>query len=361
MNLSNRHGWIGVDLGTRCVKLAQVVRTPSGLRLRHAAVIQRPVPWSEADTLATAAPDASYVEIRAALECSRFRGHSAACLLPMNVCELRALNIPHGTDEERRAMIANELADDWHTFPASPEFDFWELQEDRGSGAAEAFNVDVLAVTRPWVTQVARDCRAASLDCWGVDGNPTAMARSIQAVKPLHSGERILAIDWGYSNATLCVVGNGGPLYARRIHRCGLRDGLAAVVNTLGITLDHAQHLVDTQGVLVASESASGDREVRAAITTALADAIQELMAEVQRTLRFFDLQRRHLRPSSIWLMGGGASVRNIGPHLSQMLSLPVRVWDIPLEANESLETSGVRTQLLSGAVALSALAWRTT
>ena len=110
---SNNLGWIGVDLGTHTVKLAQAVRTPTGSRLRHAAVIQRPGPWSGRGLAgARASRIRRWPEICAALECGGFRGRNAACLLPMNVCELRGLKVPQGDDHERRAMIASELADD---------------------------------------------------------------------------------------------------------------------------------------------------------------------------------------------------------------------------------------------------------
>ena len=145
MVLSNRLGWIGVDIGTHTVKLAQAMRTPDGLRLRHAAVIQRPSSWSDEDDLGLNEPDQSSVEICAALECGEFRGRNAACLLPMNVCELRGLNVPQGDDRERRAMIANELADDWIDRSAAMEFDFWELGGDKRSGSLDGFNVNVLS------------------------------------------------------------------------------------------------------------------------------------------------------------------------------------------------------------------------
>jgi type IV pilus assembly protein PilM len=356
--LSNRLGWIGVDIGTRSIKLAQVARTASGVRLLHAAVIQRPHPWTDEDRLGFATPSSSEVEIRAALECTEFRGRNAACVLPMNVCELRGLNIPQGDDHERRAMITNELADDWAGLPYPMEFDYWELEVDRNGAAADAFNVDVLAVAGPWIAQAARDCQHARLDCWTVDGGPLAMARAVALMKPIHSGQRVLAIDWGFSNATICVVGSGGPLYARRIHECSFRSMLDAVTNALGMTLDQAQHVVDVHGVVLPGANDGSKDEIQAAVTTAIAEPVGHLVGEIQRTLHFFDLQRRHLRPSSIVLMGGGASVKNIGPHLSELLALPVAVWNVPSEPTELEENRGGRRALFGNAVALSALGW---
>ena len=176
MILSNRLGWIGVDIGTRTVKLAQAVRSADGVRLYQSAVVQRSTPWSDDDGLGLGAPDQSTAEIRAALECGQFVGRSAACLLPMNACELRGLNVPQGSDRERRAMIANELAEDWSTRSAAMEFDYWELNVDRETTTVDGFNINILAVARPWIARVAQDCQQSRLDCWALDGGPPATA-----------------------------------------------------------------------------------------------------------------------------------------------------------------------------------------
>jgi Tfp pilus assembly PilM family ATPase len=335
------------------------MRTPTGIMLRHAAVIQRSSPWSDDDGLALSSPEESRTEIRAALECGGFRGRSAACLLPMNVCELRGLKVPLGDLEERRAMIANELADDWVERPAPMEFDFWEVSVDKGSETPESFNVNVISVAQPWVTQLAGDCRQASLDCWAVDGTPPAIARAIGMATRLRSDQRVLAIDWGFSNATLCVVGNERPLYARRLHHCNFRRCLDAIQSELGVSLDRAQHLVDQHGVVGADAVTDGNKSIQEALTDAVEETVRQLVDEIQRTLRFFESQRRQLRPSSVWLMGGGASMRNIAPHLCKLLEMPVHVWNVPRDPQGDFASADNQTTLFGNALALSTLAWR--
>ena len=67
-----------------------------------------------------------------------------------------------------------------------------------------------------------------------------------------------------------------------------------------------------------------------AAITEAAAQPIDELVRQIRRTLQFTEAQRRHLQPAAIWLMGGGASMRNVGRYLAQALELPVHIWKLP-------------------------------
>lgn len=365
MILSNNIGWIGVDLGTHTVKLAQAARTPDGIRLRNAAVIARPSPWSEADRLARDEPDSSWPEILAAIECGGFRGRSAACLLPMNVCELRGLKVPQGDEQERRAMIASELADDENQRSVPTQFDYWELGGEKGIESPQGFNVDVLSVTRSWIDQLTADCQQARLDCWAVDGAPLAIARAVGLAAGPRSGERVVAVDWGCSNTTLAVVGRGRPLYARRLHDCHFRKCLAAIEDALGVTCDYAQHLVDVHGVIAPGanndSNATGEHEIQAAITDAIADVIRSLVDTIKRTLGFLESQRRYQRPASLWLMGGGASLQNIGPYLSAALHLPVSIWGVPADCELVGATPSRQAALFGPALALSALAWRAT
>src|SRR5688572_21177244 len=110
---SRKLGWIGVDVGTHTVKLAQAARDGDSVRLHGAAVIQRPAAWNGDDALSQVQPITSTPEIRAALECGGFVGRNAVCTLPMNVCQLRGMNVPAGSDQERRAMATHELTQEW--------------------------------------------------------------------------------------------------------------------------------------------------------------------------------------------------------------------------------------------------------
>jgi type IV pilus assembly protein PilM len=351
-------GWIGVDVGTHTVKLAQAVREGAEVRLHRAAVIQRSSSWNGEDGLAMEQPITSAQEICAALECGGFTGRDAICSLPMNACQLRGLNVPPGTDQERRAMAADELAEEWAEKKVAMEFDFWEMDPGQTDKNTDAFNVSILTVSRPWINQLWRDCRQSGLNCWAVDGVPLSMARAVGLAGGLSGGRRALAVDWGYSNTTLCVVGDDRPLYTRRLHGCGFGKVLDEVRRAFDVTLDEAQHLMDSQGVATAEPDPQADRDIQKAVTHAMAGTANELVRQLKRTMHFFESQRRHLHAESIWLMGGGASTRNIGPYFDQALSLPVHICGAKTPQSPLGQMPPQRGAVFSSALALSALAW---
>ena len=131
------------------------------------------------------------------------------------------------------------------------------------------------------------------------------------------------------------------------------------------MTLDEAQHLVDTQGVDAPAEACpeTGSREAsrtttQAAITDAAEETIEELVRQIGRTLHFMDAQRRHLHPAAIWLMGGGASMCNIGSVLGAALGCRCTFGRCRPRRGEIAVRVGQRSAVFGGAVALSALAW---
>lgn len=357
--LSSKLGWIGVDVGTHTVKLAQTAREGDGVRLYRAAVIQRPAAWHGEDDLPQQSPITSLAEIKAALECGGFVGRNAICTLPMNICQLRGLNVPAGSEQERRAMASHELAQEWSDSKTPMEFDFWELDAPNGEKTGDTFNVNIMAAPRPWISQLWHDCRQTGLDCWAVDGTPMAMARAVGMVAGRDRKRPALAVDWGYSNTTFAIVCDDRPLYSRRIHHCAFSRVLEAVARALDVTLDEAQHLADSQGLAAAEADPGSDAQIQSAITQAAGETLEELASQLARTLQFAETQRRYLQPACVWLMGGGASMRNVARYLAQVLQTQVKVWHMPPGDEPIHCAADHRAAVFGTAAALSALAWR--
>jgi Tfp pilus assembly PilM family ATPase len=132
------------------------------------------------------------------------------------------------------------------------------------------------------------------------------------------------------------------------------------VCSTLGVTLEQAQYIVDRFGLVRAGESTTDDYEIQSAVTDAAGAVLEELTNEIRRTIRYLEVQRSKLRPSALWILGGGACIRNLAPYIEPAIGLPVRIWDIPREDVQNTMGPHIPTALLSNAVALSAMPWST-
>ena len=76
-------------------------------------------------------------------------------------------------------MIADELAEEWAEQKVADGIRLLGNGTGPADKSTDAFNVSILAASRPWISQVWRDCRQSGLDCWAVDGVPLAMARAV--------------------------------------------------------------------------------------------------------------------------------------------------------------------------------------
>lgn len=346
-------GWIGVDVGTHAVKLAQVRRRRGGgLQLAEALVIRRQDPWPGDDQ---SPPLPSSAEIGAGLSLGRaFRGRQAAAVLSMACCDARGCHLPEAPPAEQRALVAQELEtvypDAWQT----REFDFWPLGLPAEGQAAE--NAIAFSMPRAWSQQVAEDLGSARLVGEVLDALPLALARAIEIGAPGESRVPVAAVDWGCQRATLCIVLAGRPRFVRCLRDSGFARVTVAMCQALSVNADEAQYLLSDHG-LPGPASDAGD-ELPRVIEEVTAGPCDMFLAELQRTIAFLRQQRRALAPSKLWLFGAGATVRNVAEYCSQKIGLPAVVWDFP--CSERQPDGGHRwpSPLLASAIALSSLVW---
>ncbi len=346
-------GWIGIDLGARAVKLAQVERVGDELRLAAARVIRRGEPAGD-DCEQPAVPWWGDVDLSSPRQ--GFAGRRAACVLPASMTDLRALNLPEGSPVERRAMIAVELAGLLGEGVDRRVFDYWDARPPDDASDSSLENVNVLSVAEEDAAAVAGRLARAGYCCEAIDGLPTALARAVRMVLAPERSEPVAAIDWGHQSATLCVVHRGSPVFTRQLRDCGFAALPSAVCLALGLSRDDAEQLLSTYGVLDPARPDDPLREVQEVLTEIVAAPMAEMVAELNKTLAYPELHRSRLVPQTLWLFGGGATVKNVAAHLSQKTGLPVRVWGLAARGEQG--RSPAAPALFGPAAALSALAW---
>lgn len=341
-------GWLGIDIGTTSVKVAQLVRDVDRVRVLARAIVPR-----TAHTLAEGPEEestpvwAAAGEIRAAVALDgSFRGRHASVTMPMGFCDVHSFDHVAADDLDgsvRSAIeaITQHSADDL-------EFDIWP-SEIEGAGPNKW---NVLAVARPWAEQIYQDVVASGLYCHTIDGLPHALARAVA----LTAGDEPLpptaVLDWGFSQATFCVVADGSPAYVRNLKDCSLERVLSAIASDLGVTLDEAHVLLTRHGVR--GLRARCDDEVAMMIGEIVGEPIRHLEQEITRTLSHLGFQRKAISPQRLQLFGGGAMTAGLAKHLVQRLRIETCVWSL----NEESSNHSVPDCLLGPALALSALAW---
>jgi Tfp pilus assembly PilM family ATPase len=351
---SRQPGWIGVDIGTHAVKVAQVERHHASVRLREALVIRRRTAWSTENLQIT--PTSSSEELTAALSLgAQFHGRQTALTLPMAVCDARGLQLEDRSDTDPWELVLKELEAAYPNAADLREFDFWPLQlpDDRGPASE---NTIVLSVPRSWTERVAEDLAEARLVGRVLDGLPLALARAVELRAPGSSQSPVAAVDWGCGRATLCAVFGGQPAFVRCLRDAGFDAVLQALCETLSVNRDEAQKLLTDHGL--PDHDQTRCEELQEVIQEVIAEPLDRFLEEVRRTLAYLQQQRRSLMPQQLILFGGGASIRNIAKFVTEKLDLPAEPWDFPAKDTARPSSREWSMPVLGPAIALSTLAW---
>ncbi len=357
MLLRRDRGWIGVDVGTHAVKLAQVERRGTEYALAEAVVIQRSQPWDDAETLASTVQRSEEELIAARTLGEGFRGSAAATVLPMAVCQLKSMQVPDGTRVERRMRIAKELATSAIPGIPSREFDFWPIDNALENATVVRENVSVLSLATQWTERVTRDHQRAKLVCQAVDGVPLALGRALRLCERAERTRPVAVLDWGFTRATFCIVLDGRPLFVRCLRDCQFGAVIRMLRDSLALTWDEARRVA--KDFAAGPHADTGDNDpLQSLVSEVVVTAINQLVAELERTLVYLKSHRAKLMPAQMWLFGGGAAVRGMNSLIEQRINMEVRCWDLGDDLFRSDTAGESPVAMLGPAIALSTLAW---
>lgn len=359
MLLGRKKGWIGIDLGSRVLKLVQTERAGDGLRVASSVVMPRPRDPRAENGSGEQDCNWSGQEIAAALSVNGgFAGRRAACVLPMRLTDLHVLSVPGGRTAEQRAIIRHELATIFAGDPQERQFDYWNMDSPDGANAEGTQTIGVLSVPRSLVCRVVGSFAEAGCVCEVMDGLPAALARALLLAYGPRPGAAPAALDWGFTGATFCVASAGQPLFARRLRNCGVGLLTDALRRSLGVCEAEAMQLLATHGLPPEGRTREEDREIQDVILEITAQQLNETVHEVKKTVHYLKMQYPALVPQRLCLLGGGATIKNVCSFLPPKLGMPVELWHLPGSDNGQRQADGHPLQILGTAMALSALAW---
>lgn len=332
-NLRRKSGLIGVDVGSRMIKLAQFSRTATTTKLTALRLV--PVTSGReltADGIEAGGIGESLDDI--SIRKFGFKGSRAACALPTSIAEPRSLQLPRASDEELRQMVESELKIDSAT-GCEAVVDLWS--PDEASGEEEMTKVSALAVRQSVAARCAEDLLASRLQCEFLDGIPFAMARAVSFVDEARN-EPVAALDWGHGSPLLTVSVNGEPRFTRVLRGCGFANVEQATQQALGTDWLQTARLLTACGL--SHDKTAHAHAAAVALRRTLTPEVDRLAEQVRRTISFLSIQHRAILPTRLWVFGGGGTIGGIGEELSQRLDLDCESWGLrPNQVDRRLGT----------------------
>jgi Tfp pilus assembly PilM family ATPase len=321
-NRRRKPGLIGVDVGSRMIKLAQFTRTATTTKLTALRLVpvtsgrELTADGIEAGGIGESLDDVSIRQFG-------FKGSRAACALPTSIAEPRSLQLPRASEAELRQMVESELKVDPAT-GSETVVDLWS--PDGTSGEEEMQKVSALAVRKNVAARCAEDLLASRLQCEFLDGIPFAMARAVNLVDDDRT-EPVASLDWGHGSPLLTVSVNGEPRFSRVLRGCGFANVERATQKTLGTDWVQTARLLTACGL--ALDKTSHAHPAAVALRRTLTPEVDRLAEQIRRTISFLGIQQRAILPKRLWVFGGGGTIGGVGEELSRRLNLDCRSWGL--------------------------------
>ncbi len=318
---------IGVDLGTRSVKLVQ-----------FSADYKQLIDASRWDLNVEEGKDASTEELVKAIGYARagrkFRGRNAVLCLSDRHLFTQNLRIATGDPSEMDRLVLREAAGRL-PFPAGEaELQYLEAADIR-QGDSVMREVIVMACHRPVLEQCLAVLEQAGLRPVAVDVEPVALQRG--AVRQFRRGndreERTMSVHIGHSRTVIVIAQAEKILFIKYIELGG-RQMDESVARHLHMTVPEAAALRKHNGD---RRSDQQDPVVAQSVQEALRPIIDRMCAELSMCIRYHSVTFRG-QPLVRLLLGGGEASQPLLDELAQRINLkcqlsePLRGFTAPVE-----------------------------
>jgi type IV pilus assembly protein PilM len=297
-----RMGPIGIDIGSRAVKLVQVSQD------RTTIVDTARWEWHpEGD--AAARREQLIEALRSAYEGRQFRGNNAVICLSDKHLFLQNIRVPKQDGAALDRAVQQEIASRLPFPVEETEVRYWEAADIR-QGDTLLREVIVFACHRPVLLEAVQALISAGFRPIAVDVEPAALLRSYSAQfrRDDERAQRALIVHVGYSSTAVMIVQNDDALFVKYIDMGG-RQMDEAVSRALGLEAAEAN-------ALRRRHDDDPESEVARSLAEAMRPVAEPIAREVSLCVRYHSVTFRG-KPLERLLVGGGEA----SPYLVRFLS----------------------------------------
>lgn len=303
------NSFVGIDIGTSTVKIAEVYFEKKKLVLRNAVLEALPADMIEDGYISDTQALAQLLERITAK--NGIKTQEAVVAVTGRSIFIREVAFPNMTEAELREAIKWDMEKYVPFAPGSYYYDFSIV--GKGENDSE-MKVLLVAAPQDLVNTIVSTVRTAGLKTMAVDIEPLAIYRT------LSQAENSVVVDLGSEAAQVIVFQNGSPTVTRAIPINGRRF-TETIMRVLELEKGEAESLKQRQHNLLKFSD-----EDSSVLQSELAALVSELAREIRRTLEYFQMQNKYAVADKIFLSGGAARLDNLAQHLEAELDLPVTV-----------------------------------
>jgi type IV pilus assembly protein PilM len=305
---------IGVDVGSRFIKLAEVTYSPKGSKLLNLAIT--PTPEGAFSGAELTSPELIAGAIVATLNTEKFKGKKIATGLYGPSVMVKKITMP----KIEKNILAQQIR--WEAEQYIP-FDLNQIvlahHINSSSSEADSQNVLIIAAQNLIVNTTKQLAKMANLDLQVLDLSSFALANAYEFTAPQAKGGVILA-HVGAHITHVVIYSVGQVEFVREItfgsHNCTLE-----IHKEMGLSIDESESL---------KIGASRGEEVPEDVLRYIDSFNQTISEEIKNSLDYFmGSQNEGMSISQIILSGGGAKTLGLSEKMSSVVDLPVNFMNL--------------------------------
>lgn len=299
---------VGLDIGSKSIKIVELAKEKGGFRLRASGIVgfQGTTPEGakqekELEPLANA--------IKKLHKEARIASKEIVVALPESQVFTRTIKFPLLTDTEIASAVKWE-AEQYIPIPLEEAVVQHQLLERREDTTPPEAIVLLVAAPKSLVEKYQKVLQLAGLTLIAVETELIAMVRSLAP-----NDQTVLIADFGARSTDMAIAKNGQLSFSRSIATAG--DAFTrAVAQGLGIEKVQAEEYKRTYGL-------SGS-QLEGKVKGALDPVFRLVADEMKKAIQFYQSEENKDTPKSIILSGGTAGMPEAVSFLAKLIGLEV-------------------------------------
>ncbi len=287
---------IGLDIGSRTIKAAEVLESRSGFSLKHFGMIQIPPGTIEEGTVRD--PEAVIGAIQKLFSDNKFKVKNVATSIGGYSVIVKKINVQNMPEEQLQDTIAFE-AEQYIPFDINDvNLDFQILGENESN--PNQMSVLLVAARKDMIDEYINLIDLAGLTPCIVDVDAFALQNCYEANYPSEEGSNVALIDIGASKTSLNILKGVSSEFIRDI-ALGCDQVNAQIMSAFNCSFEESEKL--KFGKAADNRSAEEVEEI-------IRSVVAEWSREVRRALDFYYSSFPEDPIHRIMLSGGGANIK---------------------------------------------------
>lgn len=301
---------VGLDIGSKTIKIVELDRERSKWKLRASGVVG----YSGAPAERTK-EDKELASLAAVIKKlhreAKISSREVAVALPEPQVYTRTIKFPLLTEAEIASAVKWE-AEQYIPIPLEEAIIQHQIMERNEEATPPEVSVLLVAASRKLVEKYQKLVELSGLTLLTVETELVAIARSLAP-----EDETVIIADFGARSTNIAIVKNGQLSFSRSIATGG--DAFTrAISQGLGIDLRQAEEYKRTYGL--SSKYLEG--KVKAAL-----DTVFRLVADdIRKAIQFYQAEERGEAPKSLIISGGSSGMPEAASLLTKLLGMEVAI-----------------------------------